>query len=97
MPSSDLFSGSIPLLEKAMNLRSTRHNVLSAKRRDLIIGTDGWIRGGDHVDVGGITVGGIGRLPSCPSFSTPSWKARRSNGTASSTCIPPGSPPSWWS
>ena len=30
MPSSDLFSGSIPLLEKAMNLRSTRHNVLSA-------------------------------------------------------------------
>ena len=30
MPSSDLFSGSIPVLEKAMNLRSTRHNVLSA-------------------------------------------------------------------
>lgn len=30
MPSSDLFSGSIPILEKAMGLRSTRHNVLSA-------------------------------------------------------------------
>ena len=30
MPPSDLFSGSIPILEKAMNLRSTRHNVLSA-------------------------------------------------------------------
>jgi flagellar basal-body rod protein FlgB len=30
MPSSDLFSGSIPILEKAMGLRSKRHNVLSA-------------------------------------------------------------------
>ena len=30
MPPADLFSGSIPILEKAMNLRSTRHNVLSS-------------------------------------------------------------------
>ena len=30
MPPTDLFSGSIPILEKAMNLRSTRHNVLSS-------------------------------------------------------------------
>jgi flagellar basal-body rod protein FlgB len=30
MPTPDLFSGSIPILEKAMGLRSTRHNVLSA-------------------------------------------------------------------
>ena len=30
MPPSDLFSGSIPILEKAMNLRSTRHNVLTS-------------------------------------------------------------------
>lgn len=30
MPSPGLFSGSIPILEKALGLRSTRHNVLSA-------------------------------------------------------------------
>jgi flagellar basal-body rod protein FlgB len=30
MPSSNLFGGSINILEKAMNLRATQHNVLSA-------------------------------------------------------------------